>query len=78
MAAVGALLLQFFYKVAIHAQEALTETIRGAMDATRLPLLDALGVARPETAGDERALWRSLQDLSLGVPAAVNLRKETI
>lgn len=76
MAAGTPLLLQFFYKVAIQAQQALTETIRGAVDATRLSLLDSLGVDRPATAEDERALWRNLQDLSLGVPAEVPLKKE--
>jgi hypothetical protein len=75
---VGMAAARFFYMLAIHATDAMGDSMRGAVDLLRLDLLKRLGLERPSDIEAERKLWTQVSHLVVYGSVAENfaLRKE--
>jgi hypothetical protein len=68
MGALGPLLIGFFYRLVVETQLSFGNVMQGVVDRFRFDLLKMLHIKPPATLGDERVIWRWLEDAANGEP----------
>jgi hypothetical protein len=69
---VGGLVSRLLYLAAVESYAAFSEAVRTSVDLYRLDLLEALGLQRPRSLHEERAVWDALQSAFVFGQESVN------